>query len=148
MKTIPGLRVFGRILRSAAAAAALTGLFSVFAVTAQATVFQYQLHDHPNGTAGTSNYGLRLDGLFGSVYRPFTFSFDAPGASMLLRYDDQQNSINISGRAYGGMIVSGEWDSGNLGYVDIDFTYRKKVATDGSGTIGTDTANVGLRATG
>ncbi|MGB0631015.1 MAG: PEP-CTERM sorting domain-containing protein [Alphaproteobacteria bacterium] len=139
---------FGKISRQATVVAALACLSSLFAANAQATVFQYMLHDHPNGTAGTSNYGLRLDGLFGTEHRPFTFSFDAPGTSMLLRYDDEQNSINISGRAYGGMIVGGTWDSTNLGYVDIDFTYRKKVATDGTGTIGTDTANVGLRTTG
>lgn len=139
---------FSGFARMVFAAVAIAGLSQAFTGDARATVFQYVLHDHPNGTAGTSNYGLRLDGLFGSVHRPFTFSFDAPGTSMVLRYDDQQNSINIAGRAYGGMIVGGAWDTGNLGYVDIDFTYRKKVASDGTGTIGTNTANVGLRTTG
>tara|TARA_R110002110_G_scaffold392064_2_gene605491 strand:- start:99 stop:965 length:867 start_codon:yes stop_codon:yes gene_type:complete len=144
----PALHRKARIFRALALSAGLVAAAVMAPGTADATVYQYQLNDHPNGTAGTSNYGLRLDGLFGPVKVPFTFSFDAPGTGMTLLYDDQASSVHIFGRAYGGGIVGGNWDPANLGYVDIDFTYRQKVAADGTGTIGTDTANVGVRTTG
>jgi len=55
--------------------AAFTGAPS----TAQATVFQFLLHDHPDGGLVDPKYGLRLDGLYGGDSNNFTFSFDAPG---------------------------------------------------------------------
>ena len=44
----------------------------------QAAVFQFILHDHPDGALANPTYGLRLDDLYGGNNSDFTFSFDAP----------------------------------------------------------------------
>lgn len=111
-------------------------------------VFQYLLHDHPDGALANPTYGLRLDGLYGGNQNDFTFSFNAPGSSMTLLYDDQANTVRIAGRAYGGIDTGSAWDNNNVGYVDIDFTYRQNLVTNGSGTFGSDTDNLGLKTTG
>ncbi len=137
-----------------AAAVALVASAAVFAVTnlapspSSATVFQYSLSDHPDGGLANPTYGLRLDGLFGGDSNDFTFSFNTPGTSMTLLYDDQASTVRIAGRAYGGIDTGSSWDSNNVGFVDIDFTYRQNIVTTGSGTIGTATADVGVRTTG
>ena len=64
----PALHRKARIFRALALSAGLVAAAVMAPGTADATVYQYQLNDHPNGTAGTSNYGLRLDGLFGRDY--------------------------------------------------------------------------------
>ena len=90
---------------------------------------------------------MRLDDLYGGNNSDFTFSFDAPGTGMTLLYDDQANTVRIVGRARGGIDVGGSYDPNNLGFVDIDFTYRSNLVTDGSRTIGQDTTNLGLKTT-
>lgn len=130
-----------------AASACVFGVSSVSPSSASAAVFQYVLSDHPDGGLADPQYGLRLDGLYGGDHNDFTFSFNAPGTGMTLLYDDQANTVRISGRAYGGIDTGSSWDANNVGFVDIDFTYRQNLVTTGSGTIGTDTANVGLATT-
>jgi hypothetical protein len=123
--------------------AAFTGTPS----TTQATVFQFLLHDHPDGGLADPEYGLRLDGLYGSDSNDFTFSFDAPGTGMTLLYDDQSNTVRIVGRAYGGIDLGSAWDANNVGFIDVDFTYRQNLVTTGSGTFGTDSENLGVKTT-
>lgn len=113
----------------------------------QAAVFQFILHDHPDGALANPTYGLRLDDLYGGNNSDFTFSFDAPGTGMSLLYDDQANTVRIVGRARGGIDTGSGYDPNNLGFVDIDFTYRSNLVTDGSGTFGQDTTNLGLKTT-
>lgn len=131
-----------------AASACVFGATSLSPSSASAAVFQYNLNDHPDGGLANPTYGLRLDGLYGGDSNDFTFSFNAPGTGMTLLYDDQANTVRIAGRAYGGIDTGSSYDANNVGFVDIDFTYRQNVATTGTGTIGTDTANVGVRTTG
>lgn len=131
-----------------AASACVFGVTSLSPSSASATVFQYVLNDHPDGGLANPTYGLRLDGLYGGNGNDFTFSFNAPGTGMVLLYDDQANTVQITGRAYGGIDTGSSYDANNVGFVDIDFTYRQNIVTTGSGTIGTDTADVGVRTTG
>lgn len=131
-----------------AASACVFGATSLSPSSASAAVFQYALADHPDGALANPQYGLRLDGLYGGDSNDFTFSFNAPGTGMTLLYDNQANTVRITGRAYGGIDTGSSWDANNVGFVDIDFTYRQNIVATGSGTIGTDTADVGVRTTG
>lgn len=131
-----------------AASACVFGMASVTPSSASAAVFEYTLNDHPDGALSNPTYGLRLDGLYGGNSNDFTFSFNAPGTGMTLLYDNQANSVRIVGRAYGGIDTGSSWDANNVGFVDIDFTYRQNIVPTGSGTIGTDLADVGVRTTG
>jgi len=132
-----------------AATAAFVGIaaFTGAPPTAQATDFQFLLHDHPDGGLADPEYGLRLDGLYGSESNDFTFSFDAPGTGMTLLYDGQSNTVRIVGRAYGGIDLGSAWDANNVGFIDVDFTYRQNLVTTGSGTFGTDSENLGVKTT-
>ena len=137
-------RPIGKLMAvSAISVAAL----SAGSTVSSAAVFQFILHDHPDGALANPTYGLRLDDLYGGNNRYFTFSFDAPGTGMTLLYDDQANTVRIVGRARGGIDVGGSYDPNNLGFVDIDFTYRSNLVTDGFGTFGQDSTNLGLRTT-
>ena len=131
------------------ATAAFVGIaaFTGAPPTAQATDFQFLLHDHPDGGLADPEYGLRLDGLYGSESNDFTFSFDAPGTGMTLLYDGQSNTVRIVGRAYGGIDLGSAWDANNVGFIDVDFTYRQNLVTTGSGTFGTDSENLGVKTT-
>lgn len=130
---------------SAAAAAAL--LFTAIPTASQATVFTFALHDHPDGGISDPTYGLRLDGLYGSASNNFTFSFDEPGTGMTLAYDNVSNTVQISGRAYGGIDTGSAWDANNSGFLDVDFTYSHNLTTDGSGTWGAGAADLGVVVT-
>lgn len=129
------------------AAAAAMALAVAFPAVSHATVFTFLLHDHPDGALAAPEYGLRLDGLFGDNSKKLTFSFDQPGAGVTLRYDNVSNTVRISGRAYGGIDVGGTWDSGNVGFVDLDFTYRQNLTTDGAGTWGSGGTDLGVVVT-
>ena len=131
-----------------AASACIFGITSLTPFSASAAVFHYKLNDHPGGELVNPGYGLRLDGLYGSINNDFTFSFDAPGTGMNLFYDDHANTVRIAGRAYGGIDIGPSWDTNNVGFVDIDFTYRQNIVTTGTGMIGTDLEDIGLRTTG
>ena len=131
-----------------AASACIFGVTNLTPSSASATIFEYALNDHPDGNQANPEDGLRLDGLYGGNGNEFTFSFNTPGTGMTLLYDDQANSVRIHGRAFGGIDTGSTWDTNNSGFVDIDFTYRQNLITTGSGTIGTDIADVGLQTTG
>lgn len=137
-----------RPVRNALVTAA-AGLLMMSAVpgASNAAVFNFVLHDHPDGALAPPTYGLRLDGLFGTTSHDFTFSFDQTGTGMTLAYDDVANTIQIQGRAFGGRDTGSGWDASNSGFVDIDFTYQANVATDGTGIWGTDTENLGVVVT-
>lgn len=130
-----------------AATACMFGAVAGSSSSVSAAAFTYVLHDHPGGQLVTPTYGLRLDGLYGGVSNDFSFSFDQAGTGMSLVYDDVANSIRISGRAYGGIDIGSAWDSNNVGFIDVDFTYRQNLVSSGSGTFGVDTDNLGLQAT-
>jgi hypothetical protein len=131
-----------------AASACVFGATSLTPSSASAAVFEYNLSDHPDGGLANPTYGLRLDGLYGGDSNDFTFSFNQPGTGMTLLYDNQANSVRIVGRAFGGIDTGSSYDANNVGFVDIDFTYKQNIVTTGTGTIGTDTSNVGVRTTG
>ncbi len=128
---------------------AAAGLLMMSAIpsSSNAAVFNFILHDHPDGSMAPPAYGLRLDGLFGNNADEFTFSFDQAGTGMTLAYDDTANTLRIQGRAFGGSDIGSGWDTANSGFVDIDFIYQANVATNGSGTWGTDTENLGVVVT-
>lgn len=136
------------LFAGALVAACTLGLSVSAPSSASAAAFLYELHDHPDGTLASPDYGLRLDGLYGGTSNDFTFSFDTNGAYMTLLYDQTANTVRISGTAYGGIDTGSGWDANNSGLVNIDFTYRQNVVTDGTGTFGTDTDNLGVRTTG
>jgi hypothetical protein len=97
---------------------------------ASAGVTMFTLHDHPNGQINPPTYGLRLDDLLASG--EYTFSFDyvdmSGAAGVVLAYDDVNNTIHISGRAYGGKDIGGAWDGAESGWIDIDFLFAANVA--------------------
>lgn len=130
------------------AATCALGIVATSPSPASAAAFNYVLSDHPGGALVNPTYGLRLDGLYGHDYNDFTFSFDAVGASMSLVYDQDANTIRISGTAYGGIDTGNDWDANNRGFINVDFTYRQNVVTDGTGTFGSDTENLGVKTTG
>lgn len=117
-------------------------MLALIVTPAHADVFTFTLHDHPNGAEVPPTYGLRLDDLLGPG--DYTFSFDYfdgfEHASMTLEARDTLGEIHISGRAYGGKDIGGDWDPVEQGWIDIDFTYRQNVirADDISGTPGDD----------
>ena len=137
-------RPIGKLM---AVSAIIVAALSAGSTVSSAAVFQFILHDHPDGALANPTYGLRLDDLYGGNNRYFTFSFDAPGTGMTLLYDDQANTVRIVGRARGGIDVGGSYDPNNLGFVDIDFTYQSNLVTDGFGTFGQDSTNLGLKTT-
>ena len=130
-----------------AAPACVFGATSHTPSSVSAAVLEYSLNDHPDGGLADPTYGLRLDGFYDGDSNDFTFSFNQPGTGMTLLYDNQANSVRIVGRAFGGIDSGSSYDTNNVGYVDIDFTYKQNIVTTDTGTIGTDTANVGVRTT-
>ncbi|MGF1600903.1 MAG: hypothetical protein GFH24_608378n52 [Chloroflexi bacterium AL-N5] len=101
------------------------------AMAASITGRTYTLDNHPDGAASSPFYGLRLDGLLsGKSKDVYTFNFKESGASTSLNYDDVNNTIRISGTAYGGLDRGTEYTNPEL--FTIDFTYRnvQKVAGD------------------
>ncbi|MEL6214243.1 MAG: PEP-CTERM sorting domain-containing protein [Pseudomonadota bacterium] len=94
-------------------------------VAAQATVLQpgeYALHNHPDGSAASPFYGLRLDGLTtGDTSEIYTFDFEDEDSGMTLAYDG--NSITISGMAFGGRDTGSSYDSDTTDVWQISFTY-------------------------
>lgn len=130
------------------AVAALAATLTVALPAApNAAIFNFALHDHPDGELVNPTYGLRLDGLFGDSSKDFTFTFDTSGASMFLDYDDTANTVRIHGTAFGGIDTGSDWDADNSGFVNLDFTYRANVAENGAGNWGTDTADLGIVVT-
>lgn len=139
------------------AAAVAVGLSVVgWTQSAQATVYNYALFNHPDGGAQPPLYGLRLDGLYnpsapninnsGPGNKIFTFDFehkDSGGnkdVGMFLDYDDSNNSVRIFGTAFGGLDIGSGYHLGHSGYVTIDFTYSQNVSN--SGAPGAETNNL------
>jgi hypothetical protein len=98
----------------------------------------YALGDRP-GSGSRPGYGLRLDHL--GV--PVGFSFDVPGASGTLCFDELTRTVTIRGRAYGG-VIRGSSESSLRGYADVAFVYtgvtctgKKLIASDASAGFGT-----------
>ncbi|MEM9177479.1 MAG: PEP-CTERM sorting domain-containing protein [Myxococcota bacterium] len=81
------------------------------------------LGSHPGGNQAPSAYGLRLDGLLtgdsGDVY---TFDFDHEQSDMKLFWDEDANTIQITGQSWGGLDVGSVYENARL--FTIDFTYQ------------------------
>lgn len=95
-----------------------------------ATIHRYELRDHLNGNLAPPTYGLRLDGLNGTVADDFTFTFDHPDGGVFLEYDTVAQTINISGRIYGGKTVGDDYTD-IFGFWDFNFTYAENVDATG-----------------
>ena len=97
--------------------------------------FVYQAHNHPDGNAAPPLYGLRLDELYNATgdHDKFTFDFDFDDGNFesavfvsILEYPNIPGSflINISGSAWGGRDVNGDWANDQyLGEYTFNFTY-------------------------
>lgn len=84
----------------------------------------YALHNHPDGNARPPSYGAKLTELYDVTGGQdiFTFDFDAPGAAMTLVYSN--NTIKISGKAWGGRDVGDNYANDQyLGLYTFNFTY-------------------------
>lgn len=130
------------MLCAAAVAAALAGQAS-----AGQLLFQSRLADHPDGNAAPPGYGLRIDNLFsknnagqalvGGQSGTTTFSFNAPGANVIIQIFDDTNDnvadrIHITGVAYGGRDTGAAYGVG-AGFYAIDYTYTANVGTTSEG---------------
>ncbi|MEZ6234246.1 MAG: small multi-drug export protein [Phycisphaerales bacterium] len=127
---------------AAVAAASLVGQAS-----ASQLLMQSRLADHPDGNAAPPQYGLRIDNLFsqnnagqalvGGQSGTTTFSFNAPGANVIIQVFDDTNDnvadrVHISGVAYGGRDNGGSYGVG-AGFYAIDYTYTANVGTTAEG---------------
>lgn len=102
----------------------------------------YTLDNHPDGVASTPFYGLRLDGLLtGNSDDIYTFNFSEGGASMSLNYDDVNQTIQISGTAYGGLDQGSTYDQPEQ--FAIDFTYRNVQQVAGDDDLWVDASQAG-----
>lgn len=112
------------------------------APAARATVFMFDLHDHPDGAASLPSYGLRIDDLLEEGI--FTFSFDYSDvtrtAMVTLDYDDVAGTVTIFGWAFGGKDVGSTYDPAMSGWVYLDFTYSANISErdDCGGAAGED----------
>lgn len=106
-------------------------LVSTSALTAQPTdllpIGTYTLSNHPDGAENPPPYGLRIDELVDvtSGNDVFTFDFDADGSSVSLIL--QANRITISGRAFGGLDVGGDYDPNIRGFWNFMMIYDTEV---------------------
>ncbi|MEM9770086.1 MAG: PEP-CTERM sorting domain-containing protein [Cyanobacteria bacterium P01_D01_bin.73] len=119
-----------------------------------ASIMTYDLGSHRAGGIASPYYGLRLDGLMDEGDREgdkYTFDFDHAMSSMVMTYDMDAGTINISGNAYGGADANAAsnspGDAGD-GYIDgttdvavIDFTYTQ-VTQPGNDIVRGDIASV------
>ncbi len=102
----------------------------------------YTLDNHPDGAASSPFYGLRLDGLLsGNSKDIYTFNFSEGGANMALTYDDVNNTLQISGTAYGGLDQGSSYDNPEL--YSIDFTYRNVLQVAGDDDLWVDGSQAG-----
>ena len=118
-----------RPLKSFVFCALATALIATSIGLAGAKSGLYKLSDHPDGNAVAPTYGLRLDNLLQDGTYTFSFDYaDQDGvAEVTLFYDDVAGTVQISGRAYGGLDVGDDWDSVEQGWVVFSFTYRDNV---------------------
>lgn len=90
----------------------------------------YDLGNKVTGQVAPPNYGLRLDGLFGSPSSHWTFDFEAQGAGVQM-CNDGLGTITIDGIAYGGLDVGGAWDPAQEGFLEIHFVYENAACVNG-----------------
>lgn len=115
-----------RLLKTTLCALALT-----FASTASADPIgtgNYQLGNHPDGSAANPLYGLRLDRLlFGSQdpHKIYTFDFEADDgvkvANVRMTWDG--STLRIFGDAFGGRDLGDEYDPNYSDWWTIEFSY-------------------------
>lgn len=116
--------------RTVALATAAIGL-SLSAGVANATVLQYQLNNHPDGSARPPAYGFRLDELYNATasHDVFTFDFDHASSSMMMDIDLTAGTIRLFGQAFGGRdIGTGYANDQYLGVYSIDMIYTTGVS--------------------
>jgi len=95
-----------------------------------ATTYTFDMASHPDGNAAPPVYGLRLDELYNATsgHDIFTFDFNHPSSSMTLVYDDVNDTITISGMAFGGLDTgTGYTDPTFAGLWEISFVYEDNV---------------------
>ncbi|MFT7460271.1 MAG: hypothetical protein ACI909_002959 [Planctomycetota bacterium] len=90
-----------------------------------AQIITYNLSDKAYGGIYAPDYGLRLDDLFGtsSDESNWTFSFEAPGASVQMDVDTGLDTVRIHGTVFGGRDIGTEWDSDTTAFWTLDFLY-------------------------
>ena len=114
--------------------------------TASATVWNFDLDNHPDGNQNPPPYGLRLDGLFtGNSSDVWTFSFVDVG---LVVDDAGSGSATISGTVNGGRDTGSDYATGTQASWGLSFTFTGiTIGADGAFTIntggGVDAANTG-----
>lgn len=130
--------------RTVALATAVVGLSSLLS-TAQATVVHYDLHNHPDGSASTPSYGLRLDELYDATsgHDIYTFDFDAPLSVMRMDVDLAGGTIRIFGVSVGGRDIGSSYaDDQFHALYSIDMLYQIGVEqVAGDDDIHVDAAN-------
>ena len=117
---------------------------------------EWDLLDHPDGSAQPPLYGLRLDSMNG--WGTTTFSFESNGSSVKMTRNPFTNELNIAGTIYGGE-NQGSGYSSNVDSWTLNMTYNTNVTKltngykvqpeatgeDNSGEIVADTLGVSQR---
>lgn len=86
----------------------------------------YKLSNHPDGSAASPYYGLRLDGLLNRNQNDeFTFDFDHSASNMKMSI--QNDEVRIFGTTFGGRDIGSTYDPNESGKWDIDFTYKNVI---------------------
>ncbi|VEP15954.1 conserved hypothetical protein [Hyella patelloides LEGE 07179] len=104
----------------------LTGSILALSATSSYAVGlgKYRLHNHPNGNVAAPYYGLRLDGLLTrDTKEEYTFDFNHNDSKVFLNYN-ADDTISITGQAFGGEDIGSSYKAGTTGVWDIDFTYE------------------------
>lgn len=99
---------------------------------AEATVAQFNIHDHPQGNLVPPTYALRMDNVFGAFNA--TFSADTYNNTTLTVVQDTVTNdlyVDIAGTLFGGEDLGGSW--GTTFDLEVDFRYAANVVATASG---------------
>lgn len=105
-------------------------------------IAEFELGDHPDGSAAVPFYGLRLDNILDPG--TMTLSMEHHDNTRLTVIDDNGDlSMRITGTLFGGVVNNNAYVSTNS--YEIDFTYALNVTDSGDGWVvnGFDAGNTG-----
>ena len=105
-------------------------------------IAEFELGDHPDGSAAVPYYGLRLDNILEAG--TMTLSMEYHDNTRLTVIDNNGDlSMRITGTLFGGVVNNNSYVSTNS--YEIDFTYALNVTDSGDGWVvnGFDAGNTG-----
>lgn len=106
-------------------------------------LMEFDLSDHPDGSASPPPYGLRLDNIIGSGAATLSMGHFSDTVLSVIE-DNGDLSISITGTLWGGRVSGGSYISAEA--YTIDMTYALDVASSGGGWVvnGHDSGNSGV----